>query len=342
MFPSNSEAKMKILLSHSLKHYDPEKDRVIIHNSTGWMAQRLYKLLQEFGEVKFISCHHWLEGGKYDLLYSLPLNFWRLERGNEFKKTICHINIAEPRFLKNILLEDQHKIGCKLTGCFRPQFLYHADAYVHIGSEFSKQMYVKMGIAPEKINIVYRGADDVSFKFRGKNKKPVFFHYATTLGLRKGFYHVYHDFMKADLDAELWLAGGVTREKIWLDLLKKAEADPRITYFGFVNRDKMRELIYGADFVVLPSWGDVQPGTLIEAFSGGCIPMSTKEAGFDYHPLGEYIRGDVSIWHRAYYLTDKEFNRIQKEMKHLVDTKYNIEVFKEMVRGVVKEVMGIK
>jgi len=333
---------VKILLSHSLKHYNPEEDKPIVNNTTGWMAQRLYHLLQEFGDVDFISCHKWLEGKEYDLLYSLPLNFWRLTLGNKFGKTICHINIAEPYFLKNMLLSDSEKIGCKLTDCYCPKGILHASAYVHIGNEFSKQQYVKRGIPPEKINIVYRGADDVDFRFRGKNKKPVFFHYATTLGLRKGFYHVYHDFMKADLDAELWLAGGVTRERLWLDLLKKAESDPRITYFGFVDRKKMKELIYGSDFIVFPSWGDVQPGTLIEAFCGGCIPISTKEAGFDYHPLGEYIRGDVSIWHRAYNLTNEEFDRIQKEMKHLIDTKYNVENFKKMVRDVIKDVMGLK
>ena len=333
---------MKILLSHSLKHYDPEKDKPIIQNTTGWMAQRLYRLLSEFGDVDFISCHEWLEGKKYDLLYALPLGFWRLTKDNEFKKTICHINIAEPNFLYKKMATDRSITGCKMRDCFRPRLFYHADAYVHIGSEFSKQQYVKMGIAPKKINIVYRGADDVSFKFKNKKKKPVFLHYATTLGLRKGFWHVYHDFMKANLDAELWLAGGVTKEKSWVDLVKKAEKDPRITYFGFVGRDKMRELIYGSDFIVFPSWGDVQPGTLIEAFSGGCVPMSTKEAGFDYYPLGEYIRGDVSIWHRAYDLTNEEFNRIQKEMKHLIDTKYNIENYKNMVRDVVKKVIGIK
>ncbi len=331
---------VKILLSHSLKHYDPENDKPIINNTTGWMAQRIYHLLQEFGEVKFISCHEWYEGGEFDLLYSLPLNFWRLVRENKFKKTICHINIAEPRFLKEMMTVDRHKIGCKLKDCFQPQRFYHANSYVHIGSKFSKQQYVKMGIEPDKINIVYRGADkDIEFKFRGKNKKPVFLHYATSLGLRKGFWHVYHDFIKANLDAELWLAGHITPERVWTDLLKKAEADPRITYFGFVDRDKMRELIYGSDFMVFPSWGDVQPGTVVEAFSGGCIPITSKEAGFDYNPLGEYIRGDVATWHKAYNLTNREFERIQKEMKNLIDTKYNSEVFKEMVRKVVKDLM---
>lgn len=161
---------MKILLSFSRKHYNPETDKVTIPSIIGRMGRILYHLLQEFGEVDYIDCTKWVKGRSYDLLYSLPRNIWYLTRNNKFKKVICHLNIMESKFLKKMLCQDLAKIGCRLTGCYTPLNIYCADRYIHYGSEFSKQVYVKRGVPAEKIVMVYRGADDVPFKFRGKNE----------------------------------------------------------------------------------------------------------------------------------------------------------------------------
>ena len=134
------------------------------------MGQVLYKLLREFGEVDYIDSTKWVRGRTYDLLYSLPRNIWYLTQHNKFKKVICHLNIMEPKFLKKVMYSDVNKIGCKFTGHYEPLNIFCADRYIHYGSEFTKQVYVKRGVPAEEIAMVYRGADDVPFKMRGENE----------------------------------------------------------------------------------------------------------------------------------------------------------------------------
>jgi len=157
---------MRTLLSFIKKHYNPKKDKVIKPSIIGRMGQILYHLLQEYGEVDYVDCTEWIKGRSYDLLYSLPRNIWYLTQHNKFKRVICHLNIMEPRFLKHMMYTDVAKIGCKFKEHFKPLNMYCADRYIHYGSEFSKQVYAKRGVPAEKIILVYRGADDVPFKFR--------------------------------------------------------------------------------------------------------------------------------------------------------------------------------
>ncbi len=156
----------KTLLSFSKKHYDYKKDKVLNTSIIGFMGQTLYHLLQEFGEVDYIDSTEWVEGRTYDLLYSLPRNIWYLSRKNNFKKIICHLNIAEPKFLKKGMLIDGRKIGARLTDCYQPLNIYGADKFIHYGTEFSKQQYINRGISSERLMIVYRGADDVPYRSR--------------------------------------------------------------------------------------------------------------------------------------------------------------------------------
>lgn len=328
---------MKILLSHSRRHYSPEEDKIIYH-SAGIEARSFYQILQEFGEVRFIDSRENPEGGEYDLLVSLPLNFKTLSQKNKFKKRIAYLNVPEPNYLKNTLREEASRLGCKVRDCYAPIGHFDADHFLVLGGGFNRTHYLRRGIPDEKMTGIAYGMERIPFKERDRNKRPIFLHVATSLGLRKGVWWVVEDFKKANLDAELWLVGQLTNEKFWIDYIKEAEKDPRIKYFGWIdcNEPKYIEILQKADFFVFPSFGEGQSGTTSEAMTAGCLPIISEESGIPYFPLGKYVRGETKQWQDAYNLPNEEFKRIQLEMKELVKEKYNDHNFKETVRQVVK------
>jgi glycosyltransferase involved in cell wall biosynthesis len=198
--------------------------------------------------------------------------------------------------------------------------------------------YLEAGVDYDKIRLVYYRHGYIPWKDKFKNKRPVFLHSATTLGLRKGFWHVLKDFEDANIDAELWCVGQVQKEKFWLDLAKKYENHPKIKIFGWIDNSdpKYIELIHSADFVFFPSFGEGQPGTVIEAMEGGCLPITTKESGIPYHPFGEYRRGDSSTLVRAFECSPDTYVDLQSDMKDFIDVVYNNEKFKDAVREGIK------
>lgn len=324
---------MKILLSASRKHYDFDNDKVIIKHSVGILCQLFSNVLRKMGDVDFISDTDVVKGKSYDLIVSWPRNYQTLTSLNEHKKSVCFLNIAEPNYLKKVMLEEAGRLGCKLSDCFTPSGFYKADLYFLIGNNFVIQKYVKAGIPREKIVRVRYRHNTIPFKKRSKNDKPIFLHLATTLGLRKGFWHVVEDFKQANLDAELWCVGRIQKENFWIDYAKY-QKDPRIKIMGWIDcdTDKYREILNTADFMVFPSFGEGQPGTVIEALEGGCVPLLTEESGFDYYPLGKYIRGETIIWELAAKTSKREFKKLQKKGQRLLETKYDNAVFKETIR----------
>lgn len=325
---------MKILLSSSVKHFDPVSKKVLIRHSVGALVELFSQVLEELGDVTYIGDADQLQGQEFDLIVSWPRNFDAVTTFNKFKKSICFFNIAESGFLKRALSVEAQRLGCKLSDCFTPRRYYHADLNFLIGGLDVMDQYVKAGVDPKKIVPVYYRHGYIPWKWKFKNKKPVFLHVATTLGLRKGFWHVLKDFEDANIDAELWCVGQVQKEKFWQDLAKKYENHPKIKIIGWVeNSDpKYIELIHGADFVFFPSFGEGQPGSVIEAMEGGCLPITTRESGIPYHPFGEYHRGDSSTLVRAFNCSPDEFVDIQHDMKGFIDTVYDNERFKASIR----------
>jgi len=249
---------MKILLSSSVKHFDPISKKVLIRHSVGVLVELFSQVLEEMGDVTYIGDADSLQGQDFDLIVSWPRNFEALTTYNTFRKSVCFFNIAESGFLKRALRAEATRLGCKVSDCFAPVRYYNADLNFIIGGEEVIKQYTDAGVDPKKIVPLYYRHGYIPWKDKYKNKKPVFLHTATTLGLRKGFWHVLKDFEKADLDAELWCVGRVEKEKFWQDLAKEYENHPKIKIVGWVenNDPKYIELIHNADFIFFPSFGE--------------------------------------------------------------------------------------
>lgn len=334
---------MKILLSASWKHYDFYNDNVIIKHSVGILCQLFSNVLREFGEVEYINDTDMVKGKEYDLIVSWPRNFDYLTKYNKYKKSVCFMNIAESSYLKRVMREEANRLGCKVSDCFTPVNYYHADLNFLIGNHHVINQYVAAGIPRNKIVNVFYRHNTIPFKKRSKNKRTVFLHVATTLGLRKGFWHVVNDFKNANLDAELWCVGKVQKERFWYEFEAEAKKDPRIKVFGWIPCDSPDyfDKLNRADFMMFPSFGEGQPGTIIEALEGGCIPISSVESGFDYHPLRIYERGDASIYREAHEMSDAVFMENQLQGLGILETKYNNDIFKQTIRDNIKSLMQI-
>jgi glycosyltransferase involved in cell wall biosynthesis len=332
---------MKILLSSSVKHFDPISKKVLIRHSVGVLVELFSQVLEEFGDVTYIGDADSLQGQEFDLIVSWPRNFNNLTTYNKFKKSICFFNIAEGGFLKRALREEATRLGCKVSDCFAPLRYLHADLNFLIGGNSIIKQYTDAGVDPKKIVPVYYRHGYIPWKSRDKNPRPVFIHIATTLGLRKGFWHVLKDFEDANLDAELWCVGKIEKERFWVDLAKKYENHPKIKVIGWVDNHEQRyiDLIHGADFIFFPSFGEGQPGSVIESMEGGCLPITTDESGIPYHPFGVYTRGDSSTLVKAANCSNSDFRALQDDMKVFIDSVYDNESFKNTVREEIKKLL---
>jgi glycosyltransferase involved in cell wall biosynthesis len=332
---------MKILLSSSHFHFNPKVDENKYYHSTGLTVKVFYQALKTFGEVDIINDKDTPSGLEYDLLVSWPRNYDFLKRNNKFGKKIVFLNAPEPQYLRSALIPESYRLGCKLSDCFYFKGINDADLYFVLGGQFNRDRYVDAGVPSNKIVDAWYRTDVVPFKKRDKNKRPIFLHAATTLGLRKGFWWATQDFLKANVDAELWLMGKIQNERFWIDYTNEITKDPRVKMLGWVDYESQlqTDLYQRADFMVFPSFGEGQAGTVIEALVAGCIPLSNPESGVSFFPLGEYKRGDSSIYQRATDMTNEEFSYLQMTGQAELDLNYNNQNFIDLAIEKIKEIL---
>jgi hypothetical protein len=71
--------------------------------------------------------------------------------------------------------------------------------------------------------------------------------------------------------------------------------------------------------------------------AAGCIPLTNRESGVPYFPLGEYIRGDESIYTRAVEVSDDEFISLQERGLDELTQNYNNSKFIESAKKTLEE-----
>lgn len=325
---------MRILLSSSLFHYNPKVDEDKYYHSTGLTVKVFYQALKAFGEVDICNDKDTPTGLEYDLLVSWPRNYNWLVNHNKFRKSVCFLNCAEPIYLKTTLLREAGRLGCKLSDSFYFNGYQTAPLFFVLGRQFNRDCYAAAGVPVERMVDAWYQTNAIPFKARDRNKRPIFLHMATTLGLRKGFWWALQDFKRAGMDAELWCVGRVQKEKFWIDLAMEASKDPRIKIIGWVDFEgqQQRDILHKADFMVFPTFGEGQAGTVTEAMAAGCVPITNRESGVPYFPLGEYHRGDPAIYQKACEIDNLTFHQLQYQGLKELEQNYNNEKFIQTVK----------
>ena len=336
---------MKILLSYSKKHFDPLFG-IKINHSAGVLAKALYEILSELGSVEYTDWNEKSLNDEYDLIVTLPRHLPFIKRNVKCNNIFCFPAIAESSFTKKVLREEADRLGCKVSDCYAPEMYFSDVKYLIIGNKFVGEKYILAGYRRNQICMLNYGMPNFSFNYISKPTRhdTIFLYIATTLGLRKGFWWVVNDFLRANIpNSQLICVGKVQHgEKFWYDFVKSIN-DPRIKINNFLdnNSDEYIKLLKQADYFFYPSLSEGQPGTVLEAMSVGCIPILTEEAGVDYYPFGEYIRGEtVNLLKEAANLSDEDYYLEQKKLKSIVQTEYNIENFKRTVKQYVKNNLG--
>jgi len=100
---------MKILLSYSKVHFDPDKPQrqhKFWFNSASVLARTLYHILTKMGEVTYINStdYQQIKGKKFDLFIGIYNNFYQILTSCYIKKSIYFAVNMYPRDLRKELV----------------------------------------------------------------------------------------------------------------------------------------------------------------------------------------------------------------------------------------------
>ena len=180
----------------------------------------------------------------------------------------------------------------KLFGGINRILFYRLIRYFDKFVVLTEAMIPRLGVAPEKAVVVEGiatlGENSSLAVARAGNRNT--FLYTGTLALRYGIEALVDGFRQVeDPTAALWICGaGEGADYVAV----AAQADPRITFFGQVDRSRARELQREADFLINPRCGDDDfvrysfPSKIMEYLASGRPVIMYKLPGIpgDYDP----------------------------------------------------------
>ena len=197
---------MRILLSYSKRHFDPNKKinpQRLEYSSAGTIAQGLYKSLQKIGKVDYIDFNEQLTKREvqYDLFVGIVNNFSKIVNFYHPKKTILIAVNMNPRERNKRLLSyiKRNKLGKSSIAKWDIQpakthlkSIKEADIIFCFGNSFTYNSYVNCGTNQNKIKMFNYGSKLTppaikQCKRITNQKKRRFLYLASEIGLRKGF-----------------------------------------------------------------------------------------------------------------------------------------------------------
>lgn len=302
---------MKILLSYSKAHFDPDKQpaqQKYWGSSANILARALYRTLTKLGSVTYIdgSEYQSVAGLHFDLFIGVAHNFQDILAVCTAKRSILFAVNMHPKernrtlrsFLRNNALSRDRLAGWDLQDLKRYAAAIHlADIILCVGNTAVYETYVANGVSRRKIKMLNYGflPEDIKVQFDSPKARQGnrYLYVASEIGLRKGFdivADIFGDSSLADQDFHLDIVGSANLpvykqqlEALCLSLGKKA------TYHGWVDSASLayRKILAASDFLVFPSLEEGQAGTVIECLREGVIPILTAASGIDFSPMGE-------------------------------------------------------
>jgi glycosyltransferase involved in cell wall biosynthesis len=259
---------MKILLSYSKRHFDPDldpKEQEHWGSSASVLARSLYALLSRAKKSIFfaVNMHPKVRN-------RLLGDFTRLHHLEQSVASWDHM--------------DEKDISRSLR---------RADSIICVGNTTVYNSYVQSGVPKTKIKMInYAAQETPPPKLPAKPKLKRFLYSASDIGLRKGFDIIENLFSHPSLkhdEVQLTVVGRVRNEYYQhkLDSLKR-KFGPRLDVRGWVpsQEPEYADLLREHSFVIFPSLEEGQAGTVLEAMQQGLIPIITPQTGVDFSPLG--------------------------------------------------------
>lgn len=303
---------MKILLSYSYHHFDPDKPlkrQPLRNTSAGILARTFYDALSEMGEVTYTDAQRYKEhlGKEFDLFVGIASHFNDILKAGEIKiKKSVYVAVNMHPKERNRLLNSSAKESNLPNTAFSkndiidPQpfieSLEMADFILCAGNIATLNSYIKHGVPTHKIKLFNYGLLEAPQKTKKSAKGQKRYLYAASeIGLRKGF-DILHETIVADAPTwkkvQLNIVGPVTTDyhQNKLNALKEL-LGANLTYYAWLEPDssQYKKLLQNSDFFLFPSLEEGQAGTAVDAVAYGTIPIVSPNTGLDFSPLGNLM-----------------------------------------------------
>ncbi len=301
---------MRILLSYSRLHFDPDKDpkeHKYWGSSASILARTLFGILTKIGNVTYIDSSEYekVKGIEFDLFVGITNNFYKIWQSAKIKKSIYFAVNMHPKERNWILLKylikerlsPQALAGWDLLNFIEGEKgIDTSDFILCVGNNVTYNSYIKHGVPKNKIKMLNYGIENFSYRPKNKynlyHKERRYVYVTSEIGLRKGFDIVYSLFTRsAILEKEFHLdVIGLPTNNYYQKKLNKFKQilKKKVDYHGWIdsNSKKYWEIIKSNDFVILPSLEEGQAGSALEALSCSVVPIISKYTGIDFAPLG--------------------------------------------------------
>lgn len=161
-----------------------------------------------------------------------------------------------------------------------------ASAVVAVSEKLGEHL-LQIGVRSEKLNIVKNGVDVDAFAPRDGGIVKKLGPGRSVLGIgrlvkAKGW-HLAIDLMAKIKDkypdVNLYIAGrGVERERLEAQARERG-VEGRVKFLGEIDHDRIPELLWGADRLLLPSFREGHPNVVVESVAAGVPVIATRAGG---------------------------------------------------------------
>jgi glycosyltransferase involved in cell wall biosynthesis len=154
-------------------------------------------------------------------------------------------------------------------------------------------MYLRHGAPAERTQVIGYGIELPSLPSAPLPATgPLRVVYVGSIGRLKGVHVLVEAFNALPPDAQLWIAGDLTRQPDYVQALRMRTRHPGVEYLGQLDRAATSQLMERADVVAVPSiWYEVMPLVIQEALARR-RPVLTSRLG----SMAGLIQDDVEGW----------------------------------------------
>jgi alpha-maltose-1-phosphate synthase len=155
---------------------------------------------------------------------------------------------------------------------------YAAADRITVPSEFARQSYISLGIAPEKVSKVPYGADLSKFsKMADPSKNSFDVLFVGQVSFRKGIPYLLEAFEQLKHpNKTLTVAGSVQPE---IEQFLRSRQNDQIRFLGIVRNPDLKELMSRSHVLVLPSIEEGLAMVMGEALACGCPVIGSTNCG---------------------------------------------------------------
>lgn len=221
-----------------------------------------------------------------------------------------------------------------------------ADRIVVLGNEVNREVFLRDApVLRERITVVDCGVDFQHFRLlEAADRGDTFVYPASWVSEMKG----------GHILAAAWRVLQAGNPSVRLLVLGRDRGDraaaelrscPNVEYLGEFEGGSERHiaLLNTAKWVVYPSLGEGQAGTLLEAMSCGCIPIASRHSGIDGRRYGGYRPGsdDPRAWAGSMGDALREWRPERHAyVREQVEVRHDWRLFDDTILGITRSLLS--